>query len=367
MLTPHLLADGARAASTLAAAVGALVIGAVVFALLWQASSISAGDAGLTLQFATQFIGLVQNFFRAKTFLEVLMNDVERVDEYSSQLPLEAYAGDEPPAAWPSGGAIRFDSVRLRYASASAPIFDGLSVDIPARTRVGVVGRTGAGKSSLTVALLRMVELSGGSISIDGVDTRCIGLARLRSSIALVAQDPTLLRGTVRYNMCPLASMDGGSVAAPDDATLMLALQLAGLEAKIRSLGGLDSLVSEGGGNLSVGERQLLCMARALVRDAAVLVMDEATASVDGEADRRLQDMIRSSSCFGAATVLTIAHRLHTVAFYDRVLVLSKGTVAEYDAPLALLEQSGGAFRRLAEGTGDLDGLVRLARGGVGS
>ena len=388
--------------------IGSLVIGVVVGVVLWQATlpsgRITAGDAGFTLQFATQFIQLVQGFFRAKTFLEVTMNDVERVDEYSTQLPLERYAGAQPPPDWPSGGAIGFEGVQLRYRTARVPIFDGLTFHVPARARVGVVGRTGAGKSSLTVALLRLVEVQGGRITIDGVDISTLSLTALRRRVALVSQDPVLLRGTIRYNLTPSSGVNvgvgvgsvgvggvggvGGSsvgvgvgVGADGeragarmeasvrggvtDAALMDALERAGLGPRVRTMvgGGLDAQVAEGGANLSAGERQLLCMARALIRQAGVLLMDEATASVDGEADARLQGMIRSSSCFGAMTVLTIAHRLHTVAFYDRVLVLSKGAVVEYDAPSVLLEKPGGAFRRLAEGSGDLEGLRARAGG----
>ena len=361
--------------------IGSMVIGAVVGVLLWEYAegTLTAGDAGLTLQFATQFIQLVQSTFRSKTFLEVLMNDVERVDEYSTSLPLEAYKGADPPPRWPSGGDVSFQSIRLQYKCAAEPIFDGLSFEVPPCTRIGVVGRTGAGKSSITVALLRLVELSAGKITIGGVDIRSIGLTQLRSRIALVSQDPTLLRGSVRYNLSPLASSadsdGGGSGSVPTDQKMMLALERAGLLPKIQAMpGGLDAQISEAGGNLSVGERQLLCMARALLREASLLLMDEATASVDGDADRRIQGMIRSEDCFGTATVMTIAHRLHTVAYYDRVLVLAKGRVAEHDTPLVLLQRAPsadglheGAFRRLAEGSGDLEGLLRIARGEMAS
>ena len=169
-----------------------------------------------------------------------------------------------------------------------------------------------------------------------------------------------LLRGSIRYNLDPLGE-------AADDAVLLAALERAGLARKLSALagngaraGGLDAQVAEGGSNLSAGERQLLCMARALVRGASVLLMDEATASVDADADRLVQDMVRE--CFRDKTVLTIAHRLHTVAFYEKVLVLEGGAVAEYDAPLALLERAGGALRKLAERSGDLEGLARVAR-----
>ena len=202
------------------------------------------------------------------------MNDVERIDEYTAALPSEAYeAVDDPadaaygphgppPTDWPSAGAIEFRGVRLKYASAAVPVFESLTFSIPPRTRVGVVGRTGAGKSSLAVALFRVVELSGGSICIDGVDARRLPLQQLRSSLSIIQQEPTLFQGTLRYNLAP--------VSEHSDAELLEALSLAGLEAKLASLpAGLDSDVSEGGSNLSAGERQLLCMARAMLRRSA--------------------------------------------------------------------------------------------------
>lgn len=218
----------------------------------------------------------------------------------------------------------------------------------------------------MMVALLRIVELSGGSISIDGINTRSLSLAALRQRISLVAQDPVLLRGTLRYNMWP----PHGAETPPSDEELLHALSHAGLQAKVRALrGGLDTLLTEGGANLSAGERQLICMARVLVRTrheqgigegGHVLLMDEATASVDAESDASIQNMVRS--CFDASTVITIAHRLNTVAFYDRVLVLAHSKLVEFDTPLSLLEKPGGAFRELGEGTGDLQGLIQIAK-----
>ena len=165
------------------------------------------------------------------------MNDVERVDEYSTKVPTEADGGVTPPPDWPAAGTISFTSVSLRYASASTNVFDGLSFDVPGRTRVGVVGRTGAGKSSLTVAILRLVELSGGTITINGFDIRSVALRHLRQRVALVSQDPTLLRGSIRYNLCPLGS-EGDGHAQPEDSVLLLALERAGLRPKIESLAG---------------------------------------------------------------------------------------------------------------------------------
>ena len=230
------------------------------------------------------------------------------------------------------------------------------------RSRVGVVGRTGAGKSSLTVALFRLVELAAGRILIDGVDLRGVGLPRLRSKLSIIQQEPVLFRGSLRYNLAPVD--DGAHPLS--DAACWDALRRSGLEDKVRSLGGgLEWDVAEAGANLSAGERQLLCMARALLRRASILVMDEATASVDHATDARIQQMVRTE-LRGACTVLTVAHRLNTVVFYDQVLLLDRGAVLEHGPPLELLGRAGGGFRKLAEESGDLAGLGQAAREAAG-
>ena len=357
-------------------AIGSLVTTAVVATVLWQGAQLNGGDAGLTLSYATQFTQAIMWLFRIYTQLEVSMNDVERVDEYTSTLPTEQYdasphdAGAEATkeanhpsgahraavlsSSWPADGAIEFRNVRLQYASANEPVFSSLSFRVAPRQRVGVVGRTGAGKSSLTVALFRAVELSGGSITIDGIDHRHVDLGRLRRSLSIIQQEPVLFQGTVRYNMAP--------VGKHTDEELWHALERAGLAPKIRSLvGGLAFEVAEGGSNFSAGERQLLCMARALLRRTSVLVMDEATASVDHATDARIQEMVKRDFR-GNTTVFTVAHRLNTVVFYDRILMLSQGSVLEYAPPLELLTTAEGAFRKLAEESGDLEGLMQAAR-----
>jgi len=303
------------------------------------------------------------------------MNDVERVEEYTHELPTEDYDGAEadptlllrarfgaPLASWPTEGALEFCDVRLQYASAHRPIFDGLSFKVAPRTRVGVVGRTGAGKSSLTVALFRVVELAAGRILIDGVDHRGLGLPRLRRALSIIQQEPVLFKGSLRYNLAPVDD----EADLTSDAACWDALRRSGLEAKARQLGGLEAGVAEAGGNLSAGERQLLCMARALLRRASILVMDEATASVDHATDARIQQMVKTE-LKGACTVLTVAHRLNTVVFYDQVLLLDRGSVLEHGPPLELLGREHGAFHKLAEESGDLAALVEAAREAAGA
>ena len=222
----------------------------------------------------------------------------------------------------------------------------------PTPTQVGICGRTGCGKSTLMMALYRIVEPCGGSVDIDGLDTGAIGLFDLRSRLALVPQEPVLFTGTIRSNLDPFG-------AAPGDHALWAALEQSGLKPTVAALeGGLDSPVTEGGVNLSVGQRQLLCMARALLRQSRILLLDEATSNVDNETDAVIQRTIRTA--FRDCTVLTIAHRLHTIADSDRILVLEQGRVAEFDAPDALLRREGGLYAALV---GDAGGMRRSASG----
>ncbi|KAK3238352.1 hypothetical protein CYMTET_51627, partial [Cymbomonas tetramitiformis] len=208
-----------------------------------------------------------------------------------------------------------------------APVLHGISLSIPGFTHVGVVGRTGAGKTTLASALLRLLEPSAGQIIIDGVDILRIGLKDLRMRIAVIPQEPVLFSGTVRSNL------DYLSEHTSDD--MRQALRQVRMDAALEPQGGLAAEVKEGGANLSVGQRQLLCMARALLRKSTVLVMDEATASVDPETDSSIQEVIQTQ--LHQCTILCIAHRLHSIIYYDRVLVLQQGHVHEYGAPSKLL------------------------------
>ena len=228
----------------------------------------------------------------------------------------------------------------MRYRDDLDLVLRGVSCRIDGGETVGIVGRTGAGKTSLTVALFRLVEASAGRIVVDGRDVAELGLHELRQRLTIIPQDPVLFSGTLRINLDPFG--------AQSDAALWSALELAHLKDFAADLeDGLDHEVSEGGENLSVGQRQLVCLARALLRKSKVLVLDEATAAVDLETDDLIQATIRKE--FAGCTVLTIAHRLNTIVDYDKILVMEGGAVAEFGSPAALLKDEGSLFHAMAK------------------
>jgi ATP-binding cassette subfamily C (CFTR/MRP) protein 1 len=218
-----------------------------------------------------------------------------------------------------------------------------ISFNVNPGERVGVVGRTGAGKSSLTLALFRIIEAVKGSIYIDGIEISKLGLYDLRSRLTIIPQDPVLFTGTLRLNLDPFEKHS--------DPEIWQSLELAHLKAFVSSLeAGLSHKVSEGGDNLSVGQKQLICLARALLRKSKIIVLDEATAAVDIETDELIQTTIRKE--FSDCTIVTIAHRLNTILDYDRVLVMDRGQVAEYDSPQAFLQNTNSIFYSMAKESG---------------
>uniref|UniRef100_A0A8C9W2Y9 Multidrug resistance-associated protein 1 n=1 Tax=Scleropages formosus TaxID=113540 RepID=A0A8C9W2Y9_SCLFO len=260
---------------------------------------------------------------------------VERVKEYGD-------TDKEPsrmPQGWPTNGYIEIRNFSLRYRDDLELALKDVNVTIEGGEKVGIVGRTGAGKSSLTLGLFRIIEASEGSVWIDGVDIAILGLHELRSRITIIPQDPVLFSGTLRMNLDPFNCYS--------DEDLWQALELAHLKNFVSGLPDkLNHECSEGGENLSLGQRQLLCLARALLRKTKVLVLDEATAAVDLETDNLIQSTIRSQ--FKDCTVLTIAHRLNTIMDYTRVLVLDRGQMAEFDSPSNLIAKKG-IFYRMAK------------------
>lgn len=268
---------------------------------------------------------------------EAQLVSTERLLHYAHRIPREA-PGTEVSLA-PQQGAITFENVSLSYGCDLEPTLNNIDISIRAGERVGIVGRTGAGKSSMLMTLFRLSELTAGTIRIDDVDISKLSLKQARSRISIIPQDPVLFSGTIRSNLDPLSSLP--------DSQLWDALSRAHLLVSVAKMPGkLDAKVTENGDNLSVGQRQLLCLARALLRHNRILVLDEATAGVDLETDALVQQCIKLH--FSHCTVITIAHRIATVIDYERVLVLDAGRVVEFDSPQVLLANPNSLLSRLA-------------------
>ncbi|KAJ4837826.1 Multidrug resistance-associated protein 1 [Turnera subulata] len=321
-----------------------------------------ASTMGLLLSYALNITGLLTGVLRLASLAENSLNAVERIGTYVD-LPSEApliIENNRPPPGWPSSGSIKFEDVVLRYRPELPPVLHGLSFSIPPSDKVGIVGRTGAGKSSMLNALFRIVELERGRILIDGCDIAKLGLMDLRQVLGIIPQSPVLFSGSVRFNLDPFSEHN--------DADLWEALERAHLKDAIRrNSSGLDAEVSEAGENFSVGQRQLLSLARALLRRSKILVLDEATAAVDVRTDALIQQTIREE--FKSCTMLIIAHRLNTIIDCDRILLLDSGRVLEYDTPEALLSNEDSAFSKMVQSTGAANAqyLRGLALGGEGS
>ncbi|KAF2168939.1 hypothetical protein M409DRAFT_20953 [Zasmidium cellare ATCC 36951] len=310
--------------------------------------SISPSTGGLVLSYILSIVQMIQFTVRQLAEVENNMNSTERIHYYGTKLEEEAplHLGDVRPS-WPEKGEIKFDNVQMRYRDGLPLVLKGLTMNVRPGERIGVVGRTGAGKSTIMSTLFRLVELSGGSISIDGVNIASIGLHDLRSRLAIIPQDPTLFKGTIRSNLDPFNEHS--------DLELWHALRqadLVGAEQTMEDEGGrihLDTQVEDEGLNFSLGQRQLLALARALVRGSQIIVCDEATSSVDFETDQKIQRTIVRG--FKGKTLLCIAHRLKTIIGYDRILVMDQGNVAELDSPLNLYDQRG-IFRSMCDRSG---------------
>ncbi|XP_073525888.1 uncharacterized protein [Phyllobates terribilis] len=305
-----------------------------------------ASSMGLLLSYALNITSLLTAALRLASIAENNLNSVERVGTYVD-LPSEAppvIEDSRPPPAWPSSGSIEFDDVVLRYRPELPPVLHSVSFKVRPSHKVGIAGRTGAGKSSMLNALFRIVELERGRILIDDYNIAMFGLTDLRKVLGIIPQAPVLFSGTVRFNLDPFNEHN--------DTYLWEALERAHLKEAIRrNPFGLDAEVSEGGENFSVGQRQLLSLARALLRRSKILVLDEATAAVDVRTDALIQKTIRQE--FKSCTMLIIAHRLNTIIDCDRILLLDSGQVVEYDTPdrLLLLNEDS-AFSKMVQSTG---------------
>lgn len=320
------------------------LITAVALLIVFMHNQIPPAYAGLALSYAVQLTGLFQFTVRLLTETEARFTSVERINHYikslGSEAPRQSPEASTPAPSWPPEGKITFQDVKMCYRDDLPLVLKSLSFTIHPEETIGIVGRTGSGKSSLGVALFRLVELAGGSIIIDGIDIAQIGLDDLRSKLAIIPQEPVLFIGTVRSNLDPWDHYS--------DAEIWEALEKTHIKEMVSQLPhSLHSEVTENGENFSVGERQLLCVARALLRNSKVLMLDEATAAIDTETDRLIQETIRTA--FGSCTTLIIAHRLNTVMSCSRVMVLDNGQILEFDSPAALLADENSRFRAMVE------------------
>ncbi|XP_065723649.2 probable multidrug resistance-associated protein lethal(2)03659 isoform X2 [Drosophila suzukii] len=320
----------------------------------------NGADVGLALTQAMSLTGAVQWAVRQSAELETTMISVERVHEYEDIEPegaLEAPADKKPPQSWPEEGKIVFDELSLRYMPdpKAENVLKSLSFVIKPREKIGIVGRTGAGKSSLINALFRL-SYNDGSVLIDKRDTSEMGLHDLRSKISIVPQEPVLFSGTLRYNLDPFDEYG--------DEKLWNSLEEVKLREMVANMAtGLETKIIEGGSNFSVGQRQLVCLARAILRDNRILVMDEATANVDPQTDALIQSTIRKK--FKDCTVLTIAHRIHTVMDSDKILVMDGGRAVEFGTPYELLTAAdSNVFHDIVMQTGQssYDSLQTIAK-----
>ncbi|KAF8917347.1 P-loop containing nucleoside triphosphate hydrolase protein [Mucidula mucida] len=317
-----------------------------------------AGSTGFSLNLAIAFSGLIMWWVRTLNMFEVQGNSLERIQQYI-QIEQEPKATSQgrPPAYWPASGDLRVENLSARYSLDGPKVLHDISFHIKSGERVGIVGRTGSGKSSLTLSLLRCI-FTEGNVYYDGLSTSLVNLDALRTSISIIPQMPELLSGSLRQNLDPFEQYD--------DASLNNALRAAGLfsledeneEGRVT----LDSTISSGGGNLSVGQRQIIALARAMVRGSKLLILDEATSAIDYKTDAIIQSSLRHE-LKDNVTLITVAHRLQTIMDADKIMVLDAGNLVEFDSPAQLLKKEKGFLRALVDESNDKAVLYAMAEG----
>ncbi|CAN6675011.1 metal resistance protein Ycf1p [Trichomonascus vanleenenianus] len=326
--------------------IGAAIVLATASTIVVGASkkAFTPGMIGIVMTYTLEVTDYLNRLVRSIVNLETSIVGAERVLEYCD-LPSEApeiIEGHRPPAYWPHEGTIEFKHYSTQYRKNLDLVLKNVSFSVGSKEKIGVVGRTGAGKTSLVMALFRIIEPTAGTIEVDGLDITKMGLLDLRSNLSIIPQDSQVFDGTLRQNLDPFNKYD--------DTELWRALELSHLKAHIEGMGGLDTVISEGGSNLSFGQRQLMCLSRALLHPSNILVLDEATASVDVQTDRLIQETIKNE--FSQKTIFTIAHRLHTLTDSTKVMVMDAGTVAECGSPRELYSIRNSLFRSLCDQAG---------------
>ena len=326
--------------------IGNIITFMVSIFVLNSGGNVSPSEVGLLLVYALNITMTLNMLVVSTADIETNIVAVERIMEYGrliQEANWESKEGERPPQGWPDKGKVRFEKYEMRYREGMDLVLKSISFDINEGEKIGIVGRTGAGKSSLTLAIFRLVEASGGKIVIDDRNTADIGLHDLRKQITIIPQDPVIFSGSIRRNLDPFDEYT--------DDQLWKSLTQSHLSSYVSSKDeGLEHVITEGGENLSVGQRQLLCLARALLRKTKILVLDEATAAVDLETDDLIQNTI--STEFHDCTIFTIAHRLNTIMEYDKIMVLEDGKIAEFDNVSNLMSSTNGIFYSMAKESG---------------
>lgn len=358
--------------------IGSLLTFATGVLVVTNRLSVSPSIAGLILSYSLSVAGIIQIMVKYLAEVDNSMCSTERLYQYTSTIAQEAPLVCEPRVrqSWPERGEIKYEAVQMRYRPDLPLVIDNFSLHIHAGERIGIVGRTGAGKSTILSTLFRLTELAGGRILIDDIDIGRIGLHELRSQLAIIPQDPTLFKGTIRSNIDPFhkhtdlelwdALRQAHLLPAPDSVEDAKEVNdydsqddgnLAGnldekspTSADPSSRITLDSAISEEGLNFSLGQRQLLALARALLRSTRIVLVDEGTSSVDPATDARIQHTLAHG--LRGKTLIAIAHRLRTVLLYDRVCVMERGRIVELGNPMELWERTGGVFRGMCDASG---------------